>query len=68
MVNKCFDLGCSIHNGKGCVSTVPIFNHLAQDQMDEIQKLIVTKTFKKGKTMQNVWFRFNLLNLIHTKY
>lgn len=51
MVNKCFDLGCSIHNGKGCVSTVPIFNHLAQDQMDEIQKLIVTKTFKKGETI-----------------
>ncbi len=64
MAHKCFDLGCSMHNGKGCVSTVPIFNHLTQDQMDEIQKLIVTKTFKKGETIYDANTKSDALYVI----
>jgi CRP/FNR family transcriptional regulator len=34
---------------KACVSLVPIFNHLENDQMDEIMKVVKSVSYKKGE-------------------
>lgn len=41
------DHGSGAH--RGCISLVPIFNHLEDDQMDEIMKAIKSVFFKKGE-------------------
>src|SRR5690625_5098453 len=47
---------CPHHHGgagthQGCVSLVPIFNHLEADQMSEIMQVVQGVTFKKGEIM-----------------
>ncbi|NLJ91245.1 MAG: Crp/Fnr family transcriptional regulator [Clostridiales bacterium] len=37
------------HNVKSCVSIVPIFNHLAEEEMREIMLKIRHRTYKKGE-------------------
>ncbi len=37
------------HGHKSCVSLVPIFNHLEDEQMEEITEVIRSKSFKKGE-------------------
>lgn len=39
-------MSCSTH--AGCVSLVPIFNHLGEEEMDEIATVTQSKSFKKG--------------------
>lgn len=46
---------CSHHHAhadmshKKCISLVPIFNHLEEEQMDEIMDVSVSKSYKKGE-------------------
>ena len=40
---------CGHEEHSTCVSRVPIFNHLENDQMDEITKAIQSDTYKKGE-------------------
>ncbi|WP_188207902.1 Crp/Fnr family transcriptional regulator [Alkalibacillus aidingensis] len=40
---------CNHHNQ--CISIVPIFNHLNQDQMDEIMSKVRSVSFKKGEVI-----------------
>lgn len=35
--------------GKPCITLVPIFNHLKEEEMADIMKVIQTKSFKKGE-------------------
>ncbi|MEG0552226.1 MAG: Crp/Fnr family transcriptional regulator [Carnobacterium sp.] len=39
------------HSHKSCVSSVPIFNHLEEEQMNEITKTIHSVNYKKGETV-----------------
>ena len=39
---------CTDHNDY-CISLVPIFNHLEEEQMDEVMALIHSKSYKKGE-------------------
>lgn len=46
--------GCSHNNSnsqKACVSLVPIFNHLEDEQMDEIMQTVQSRSLKKGEIM-----------------
>ncbi|MDP5275318.1 Crp/Fnr family transcriptional regulator [Chengkuizengella axinellae] len=56
------------HNGEFelCVSKVPIFNHLNQEEMKEIASLIQSKTFKKGEVIFSANSSINELFIIHT--
>lgn len=40
---------CGLGAYRGCISLVPIFNHLENDQMVEIMKAIKSVSFKKGE-------------------
>ena len=45
---------CGCHGNSGqsnCVSLVPIFNHLPTEQMEEIRKGAVTRSFRKGESI-----------------
>ena len=39
---------CTDHDDY-CISLVPIFNHLEEEQMDEVMALIHSKSYKKGE-------------------
>ncbi|NLB19884.1 MAG: cyclic nucleotide-binding domain-containing protein, partial [Clostridium sp.] len=39
----------SNHKGSACVSLVPIFNHLEEEQMEEISRLTQSVSIKKGE-------------------
>ena len=39
---------CTDHNDY-CISLVPIFNHLEEEQMDEVMALIHSRSYKKGE-------------------
>lgn len=47
------DLNCNhgIGTHKACVALVPIFNHLAEEQMDDIMETAQTIAYKKGETI-----------------
>ncbi|NDI35223.1 Crp/Fnr family transcriptional regulator [Chengkuizengella sediminis] len=49
-----------------CVSKVPIFNHLNQEEMREIAFLIQSRTFKKGEVIFSANSSLNELFIIHT--
>lgn len=36
---------------RSCISLVPIFNHLEEEQMDEIMKVVNPTSYKKGETV-----------------
>ncbi len=50
---------------KMCISIVPIFNHLAHDEMAEIVKTTQSITFKRGESLYNAGDPFNSLYIIH---
>lgn len=43
------DHNCGIDSHKACISLVPIFNHLEEEQMDEIMKATRPVSYKKGE-------------------
>lgn len=47
-----------------CAVLVPIFNHLEKDQMDEVNKMIRTVTYKKGETIYRAGDTINSLYII----
>lgn len=45
---------CSVHGtgkDKSCVSFVPIFNHLEQEQMDDVMQAVQSVSFKRGEIL-----------------
>lgn len=51
--NLCSHYLGSAHQHLGCVSLVPIFNHLEPEQMKEIMQVVRSVSFKKGELMYN---------------
>ncbi len=47
--HNCLGESCDGHNLKSCVSIVPIFNHLEEDEMIEIMQKIRHINYKKGE-------------------
>jgi len=50
---------------QGCVSLVPIFNHLASDQMSEIMQVVQGVSFKKGEIMYHAGDTSDSLYIVH---
>ncbi len=50
---------------KGCVSLVPIFNHLDADQMDEIMQVVQSQSYKKGELVYRAGDTSNVLNIVN---
>jgi len=49
---KMSQISCSIHGNdgnKGCVSSVPIFNHLEEEQLNDVMKVVQSKTYRRGE-------------------
>src|SRR5690625_1026626 len=45
---------CSVHGtgkDKNCVSLVPIFNHLEQEQMDDVMQAVQSVSFNRGEIL-----------------
>lgn len=45
---------CSIHghdSNKGCVSSVPIFNHLEPEQLNDVMQVVQSVTYKRGEIL-----------------
>lgn len=43
---------CSLHGhdaNKGCVSSVPIFNHLEPEQLQDVMQVVQSISYKRGK-------------------
>lgn len=53
------------HHSKDCVALVPIFNHLEQEQLEEIMQLAKSKTFKKGEMMYHAGEDSDSLYIVH---
>ena len=57
--------GCHGHSGESnCVSLVPIFNHLPTEQMEEIRKVAVTRSFRKGESIYRAGDPSNTLYIL----
>lgn len=52
-------------NGRACVSLVPIFNHLSEEQMDEVMEVVRSVQFKKGETIYRAEEAADSLYIIH---
>lgn len=50
---------------QGCVSLVPIFNHLELDQMSEIMEVVRSITVKKGEVMYHAGDTSDSLYIVH---
>lgn len=50
---------------KGCISLVPIFNHLDAGQMDEIMQVVQSQSFKKGELVYRAGDTSNVLNIVN---
>ena len=63
---------CSQNHGKGCnhqdrcISIVPIFNHLEDEQMDEILNVVHSVTYKKGEFIYRQGESSDSLYIIHS--
>lgn len=55
---------CSISH-KGCISIVPIFNHLDDSQMDEIMNVVQSKVFKKRELVYLAGDTSNVLTIVN---
>ncbi len=50
MAGKC----CSLHghgSNKGCVSSVPIFNHLEPEQLQDVMQVVQSVSYKRGEIL-----------------
>lgn len=52
-------------NERGCVSKVPIFNHLADSQMDEIMQVVRNRQFKKNEIIFQAEDQADALYIVH---
>lgn len=50
---------------KRCISIVPIFNHLTEDEMNEIVKETTSKTYKRGEMLYQPGDESNRLFIVH---
>ncbi|OJF91854.1 Crp/Fnr family transcriptional regulator [Alkalibacterium sp. 20] len=50
---------------QGCVSMVPIFNHLDTDHLDEIMKVVDSKSFKKGELVYRAEETSDVLTIVN---
>src|SRR5699024_10469213 len=51
-MKKMSQISCCIHGNdgnKGCVSSVPIFNHLEEEQLNDVMKVVQSKTYRRGE-------------------
>lgn len=53
------------HDIVGCVSLVPIFNHLPVEQMDEIRQVVQSVSFEKGEIMYHAGDRSDSLYIVN---
>ncbi|MCC5894359.1 MAG: Crp/Fnr family transcriptional regulator [Alkalibacterium sp.] len=56
--------GCSPSH-QGCVSMVPIFNHLDEVQMEEIMQTVQSYSFKKGELIYRAGDTSNVLTIVN---
>jgi CRP/FNR family transcriptional regulator, anaerobic regulatory protein len=61
---------CSVHHchhggQNACISLVPIFNHLEEDQMNEIMGAIQSITYKKGEIIYNAGDQSDSLYIVN---
>lgn len=61
--------GCAHQAGSGtekaCVALVPIFNHLSDEQMDEVMEVVQSRTYKKGEMMYHAADASESLYIVH---
>ncbi|GEK90321.1 CRP/FNR family transcriptional regulator, anaerobic regulatory protein [Alkalibacterium putridalgicola] len=50
---------------KGCVSLVPIFNHLDVQQMDEIMETVQSQSFEKGELVYRAGDKSDVLTIVN---
>lgn len=50
---------------KGCVSLVPIFNHLDVQQMDEIMEAVQSQSFEKGELVYRAGEKSDVLTIVN---
>lgn len=55
---------CGISH-KGCISLVPIFNHLDAEQMDEIMETVKSQAFKKGELVYRAGDKSDVLTIVN---
>lgn len=56
---------CHVHNGKTCISLVPIFNHLEEEQMNEIMGVMQSVSFKKGEIIYHAGDQSDSLYIVN---
>ena len=49
--NCCATSGCQCHSSRTCMSKVPIFSSLNQEEMAQIAAIITDKEYKKGESI-----------------
>jgi len=64
MTNMNHNHNCSISH-KGCVSLVPIFNHLDAEQMDEIMETVQSQSFEKGELVYRAGDKSDVLTIVN---
>lgn len=50
---------------RGCESLVPIFNHLAEGQMDEVMQVVQNRQFRKSETLYQAGDEADALYIVH---
>ncbi|MDN6729019.1 MAG: Crp/Fnr family transcriptional regulator [Alkalibacterium sp.] len=50
---------------KGCVSLVPIFNHLDTEQMNEVMETVQSQSFKKGELVYHAGDKSDVLTIVN---
>lgn len=63
--HSCHHNAGDTHEHLGCVSLVPIFNHLEPEQMQEIMQVVHSVSFKKGETIYHAGDTSNSLYIIN---
>ncbi|HLS20263.1 MAG TPA: Crp/Fnr family transcriptional regulator [Bacillota bacterium] len=63
--NSCHHETGDIYEHLGCVSLVPIFNHLEPEQMKEIMQVVRSVSFKKGETIYYAGDTSNSLYIVN---
>lgn len=53
------------HSNESCISLVPIFNHLEDEQMAEIMKTVQSHSFKKGEMIYHAGDKSNSLYIVN---
>src|SRR5699024_12623010 len=53
------------HDRKMCVAIVPIFNHLTEEEMQEIVHTTTSITYEKGEVLFNAGYHSEGLYIVH---